>query len=75
MVTLYVQTCIYLLVAGNGKAGEGVSPVPVASTVPRVHLTLNHLVFHKVLGKGSFGKVCPMIPISEHVPEFNIADV
>ncbi|XP_060925398.1 protein kinase C delta type-like [Limanda limanda] len=43
--------------AGNGKAGESVSPVPVASTVPRVHLTLNHLVFHKVLGKGSFGKV------------------
>uniref|UniRef100_A0A3Q3VKJ8 Protein kinase C n=1 Tax=Mola mola TaxID=94237 RepID=A0A3Q3VKJ8_MOLML len=28
---------------------------PVAA--PRVHLTLNHLVFHKVLGKGSFGKV------------------
>ncbi|XP_019942530.2 protein kinase C delta type-like [Paralichthys olivaceus] len=42
---------------GNGKAGEIVSPVPAATTVPRVHLTMNHLVFHKVLGKGSFGKV------------------
>uniref|UniRef100_A0A674PKC0 Protein kinase C n=1 Tax=Takifugu rubripes TaxID=31033 RepID=A0A674PKC0_TAKRU len=32
------------------------NPVPVAP--PRsVHLTINHLVFHKVLGKGSFGKV------------------
>uniref|UniRef100_A0A8C4HWT2 Protein kinase C n=1 Tax=Dicentrarchus labrax TaxID=13489 RepID=A0A8C4HWT2_DICLA len=28
-----------------------------APTVPRLRLTINHLVFHKVLGKGSFGKV------------------
>uniref|UniRef100_A0A3B4VH48 Protein kinase C n=1 Tax=Seriola dumerili TaxID=41447 RepID=A0A3B4VH48_SERDU len=42
---------------GNGKAGDGLSPAPAASIVPRVHLTTNHLVFHKVLGKGSFGKV------------------
>ncbi|XP_069569067.1 protein kinase C delta type-like [Brachyistius frenatus] len=39
---------------GNGK---DLSPAPAPTTVPRVHLTLNHLVFHKVLGKGSFGKV------------------
>uniref|UniRef100_A0A674P6A6 Protein kinase C n=1 Tax=Takifugu rubripes TaxID=31033 RepID=A0A674P6A6_TAKRU len=44
----------------NGKMYEKVkgdtNPVPVAP--PRsVHLTINHLVFHKVLGKGSFGKV------------------
>uniref|UniRef100_A0A8C9YAZ2 protein kinase C n=1 Tax=Sander lucioperca TaxID=283035 RepID=A0A8C9YAZ2_SANLU len=36
---------------------EGVSPVPAAATVPQVRLSMNHLVFHKVLGKGSFGKV------------------
>ncbi|CAJ1051418.1 protein kinase C delta type-like [Xyrichtys novacula] len=41
----------------NGKAREGVSPTPPASTSPRVRLTLNQLVLHKVLGKGSFGKV------------------
>uniref|UniRef100_A0A7N5ZPW1 Protein kinase C n=1 Tax=Anabas testudineus TaxID=64144 RepID=A0A7N5ZPW1_ANATE len=35
----------------------GLSPVPATPTVPRVRLTMNHLVFHKVLGKGSFGKV------------------
>ncbi|XP_036957603.1 protein kinase C delta type-like [Acanthopagrus latus] len=42
---------------GNGKARDGLSPAPVAPTVSRAHLTLNQLVFHKVLGKGSFGKV------------------
>uniref|UniRef100_A0A8C9YGF5 Protein kinase C n=1 Tax=Sander lucioperca TaxID=283035 RepID=A0A8C9YGF5_SANLU len=36
---------------------NGVSPVPAAATVPQVRLSMNHLVFHKVLGKGSFGKV------------------
>uniref|UniRef100_A0A665UDP2 protein kinase C n=1 Tax=Echeneis naucrates TaxID=173247 RepID=A0A665UDP2_ECHNA len=36
---------------------EGLVPTPAASTAPRVHLTINHLVLHKVLGKGSFGKV------------------
>ncbi|XP_073324636.1 protein kinase C delta type-like isoform X2 [Pagrus major] len=42
---------------GNGKAHEGLSPAPAAPTVSRARLTLNHMVFHKVLGKGSFGKV------------------
>lgn len=42
---------------GNGKARDGLSPAPAAPTVSRAHLTLNQLVFHKVLGKGSFGKV------------------
>ncbi|KAM7423114.1 hypothetical protein PAMA_010914 [Pampus argenteus] len=40
---------------GNGKPREG--PAPAAPTVPRVHLNISHLMFHKVLGKGSFGKV------------------
>uniref|UniRef100_A0A3B5BNM4 protein kinase C n=1 Tax=Stegastes partitus TaxID=144197 RepID=A0A3B5BNM4_9TELE len=35
----------------------GSRPAPTPTTVSRVRLTLNHLVFHKVLGKGSFGKV------------------
>uniref|UniRef100_A0A672HYC2 Protein kinase C n=1 Tax=Salarias fasciatus TaxID=181472 RepID=A0A672HYC2_SALFA len=43
----------------NGKA---VLPTPmtqiaIPSMPPRVHLTLDHLVWIKVLGKGSFGKV------------------
>ncbi|XP_020786595.2 protein kinase C delta type-like [Boleophthalmus pectinirostris] len=40
--------------SANGKV-----PVPslTPSPAPRVHLTLDKLVFHKVLGKGSFGKV------------------
>ncbi|XP_072238811.1 protein kinase C delta type-like [Leuresthes tenuis] len=40
-----------------GDNDNGVTPSSVAVPAPRVHLTLNHLTFHKVLGKGSFGKV------------------
>ncbi|KAM9409896.1 protein kinase C delta type-like [Pholidichthys leucotaenia] len=39
---------------GNGKSS---SPFPSPATASRVHLSLNQLQFHKVLGKGSFGKV------------------
>uniref|UniRef100_A0A3Q2YL20 Protein kinase C n=1 Tax=Hippocampus comes TaxID=109280 RepID=A0A3Q2YL20_HIPCM len=39
----------------NGKASEG--PSSAAPSVKRTQLTVDHLVFHKVLGKGSFGKV------------------
>ncbi|XP_068171905.1 protein kinase C delta type-like [Antennarius striatus] len=42
---------------GKIKAPERPHPTPAAPTVTRIHLTVNHLVFHKVLGKGSFGKV------------------
>ncbi|XP_041638413.1 protein kinase C delta type-like isoform X3 [Cheilinus undulatus] len=42
---------------GDSKAHEDVSPAPAAPTSPRVRLSLNQLVLHKVLGKGSFGKV------------------
>lgn len=38
----------------NGKAQE---PIAIPKLPPRCHLTLNQLTFHKVLGKGSFGKV------------------
>uniref|UniRef100_A0A3Q3IKM8 Protein kinase C n=1 Tax=Monopterus albus TaxID=43700 RepID=A0A3Q3IKM8_MONAL len=41
----------FIPVSNNSEAREA------TSAAPRVHLTLNHLVFHKVLGKGSFGKV------------------
>ncbi|XP_068576069.1 protein kinase C delta type-like [Cebidichthys violaceus] len=41
--------------SADSKAGEGLGPGSPA--VPRVRLNMNHLVFHKVLGKGSFGKV------------------
>ncbi|XP_053724171.1 protein kinase C delta type-like [Synchiropus splendidus] len=41
----------------NGKAGDVPCQVPATPETPKTRLTLNHLVFHKVLGKGSFGKV------------------
>ncbi|XP_029006403.1 protein kinase C delta type-like isoform X2 [Betta splendens] len=40
----------------SDRPKKGVTPPP-ATPVSRKHLTMNHLVFHKVLGKGSFGKV------------------
>uniref|UniRef100_A0A673B3A8 Protein kinase C n=1 Tax=Sphaeramia orbicularis TaxID=375764 RepID=A0A673B3A8_9TELE len=42
---------------GVGLFREGPSSAPAAPTASRIRLTINHLVFHKVLGKGSFGKV------------------
>lgn len=52
----WLQICIY----ADGKVRCDTGPAPV--TPPQhVHLTINHLVFHKVLGKGSFGKVVPTI--------------
>uniref|UniRef100_A0A3P8Q9Q0 Protein kinase C n=1 Tax=Astatotilapia calliptera TaxID=8154 RepID=A0A3P8Q9Q0_ASTCA len=41
---------------GNGK-GPSPSPAPAPTTVSQARLSLNQLIFHKVLGKGSFGKV------------------
>ncbi|XP_075870343.1 protein kinase C delta type-like [Nelusetta ayraudi] len=42
----------------GGTAPNDVAPASsVKPAAPRLHLTLNHLIFHKVLGKGSFGKV------------------
>uniref|UniRef100_A0A673B1Y5 Protein kinase C n=1 Tax=Sphaeramia orbicularis TaxID=375764 RepID=A0A673B1Y5_9TELE len=41
----------------DAKSREGPSSAPAAPTASRIRLTINHLVFHKVLGKGSFGKV------------------
>uniref|UniRef100_A0A8C9YC17 Protein kinase C n=1 Tax=Sander lucioperca TaxID=283035 RepID=A0A8C9YC17_SANLU len=54
---IQVSICIYSVCKCVFIADEGVSPVPAAATVPQVRLSMNHLVFHKVLGKGSFGKV------------------
>ncbi|CAK6958661.1 protein kinase C delta type-like [Scomber scombrus] len=42
---------------GKPREGEGLSPTPAPRTVLKVRLTMSHLVFLKVLGKGSFGKV------------------
>lgn len=56
----------------GGKGHEGSSPAPVTPTVPRVHLTMNHLVFHKVLGKGSFGKVGPLCPMFKSFTGFSM---
>lgn len=67
---LCVCKCVFIA-DGNGKAREGVSPAlaPAAPTGTRLRLSMNHLVFHKVLGKGSFGKVGP---IFKSFPEFNM---
>lgn len=69
---MYLIHCCKCVLIAAGKAGEGLSPAPVTPTVPRAHLTMNHLIFHKVLGKGSFGKVGPMFPIFKSFPEFNM---
>ncbi|XP_020488786.1 protein kinase C delta type [Labrus bergylta] len=42
---------------GDNKEHDCLRPTPASSTSPRVRFTLNQLVLHKVLGKGSFGKV------------------
>ncbi|KAF3689550.1 Protein kinase C delta type [Channa argus] len=36
---------------------KGLNPTPATPAGSRVRLSMNQLVFHKVLGKGSFGKV------------------
>ncbi|KAL6111862.1 prkcd [Pungitius sinensis] len=43
--------------SADSKVPEGPTAASVTPTTPRVSLNLNQLVFHKVLGKGSFGKV------------------
>nr|XP_040060195.1 protein kinase C delta type-like [Gasterosteus aculeatus aculeatus]XP_040060196.1 protein kinase C delta type-like [Gasterosteus aculeatus aculeatus] len=43
--------------SADRKEHEGSGAAPAAPTVPQVRLNINQLVFHKVLGKGSFGKV------------------
>lgn len=63
--------CKCVFTAG-GKGPGGSSPAPVTPTAPRVHLTMNHLVFHKVLGKGSFGKVGPLFPMFKSFTGFSM---
>uniref|UniRef100_A0A3Q0RPX9 Protein kinase C n=1 Tax=Amphilophus citrinellus TaxID=61819 RepID=A0A3Q0RPX9_AMPCI len=41
----------------SGDNGKSPIPAPTSATGPQVRLSLNQLLFHKVLGKGSFGKV------------------
>lgn len=55
--------CVCKCVSKADGTNKGVSPAPDTPQVPRVRLTMNHLVFHKVLGKGSFGKVHHKVPI------------
>ncbi|MED6256707.1 hypothetical protein ATANTOWER_006160 [Ataeniobius toweri] len=43
--------------AGGKDNSVRLDPPPGPTPQPCLHLTLNHLLFHKVLGKGSFGKV------------------
>ncbi len=43
--------------APYGRVWEGSSPRPLSRITPQMHITPEHFVFHKVLGKGSFGKV------------------
>lgn len=58
-----------VLIAG-GTAPDDVAPASsVKPAAPRLHLTLNHLIFHKVLGKGSFGKVGGILPVSQAFPQ------
>uniref|UniRef100_A0A671R0A9 Protein kinase C delta type n=1 Tax=Sinocyclocheilus anshuiensis TaxID=1608454 RepID=A0A671R0A9_9TELE len=43
--------------APYGRLWEGLSPRPPSRITHQMRITAEHFVFHKVLGKGSFGKV------------------
>lgn len=55
------ELCVCLVAGGDeyGKLWDGGSPgAPSASTIThQTRVTYDSFVFHKVLGKGSFGKV------------------
>lgn len=70
MYLLCVYKCVFTA-DKNGKLRDGSSPAPAAPSVPRVRLNMNHLVFHKVLGKGSFGKVGARSPSLSPLPNLN----
>lgn len=40
-----------------GRIWEGSSPRPSSRITHQTRITAEHFIFHKVLGKGSFGKV------------------
>ncbi|XP_051752315.1 protein kinase C, delta a [Ctenopharyngodon idella] len=44
-------------VAPYGRLWEGLSPRPPSRITHQTRVTAEHFIFHKVLGKGSFGKV------------------
>lgn len=75
MYLLCVCKCAFTA-DGDSTASDGVGPTPAAPTVPRVRLNMNHLVFHKVLGKGSFGKVqmSPWSPSLYHFLDLSFKD-
>lgn len=54
-----------VLTAGGTEPDKVAPASSVKPAPPRLHLTLNHLIFHKVLGKGSFGKVGGLSHISQ----------
>lgn len=60
--------CGCVLIAGGTAPNDAAPASSVKPAAPRLHLTLNHLIFHKVLGKGSFGKVGGLLPISQAFP-------
>ncbi|XP_067316168.1 protein kinase C, delta a [Pseudorasbora parva] len=43
--------------APYGRLWEGLSPRPPSRIIHQTRITAEHFIFHKVLGKGSFGKV------------------
>lgn len=43
--------------APYGRLWEGLSPRPPSRFTHQTRITAEHFIFHKVLGKGSFGKV------------------
>lgn len=43
--------------APYGRLWEGLSPRPPSRLTHQTRITAEHFIFHKVLGKGSFGKV------------------
>uniref|UniRef100_A0A8C1L492 Protein kinase C n=1 Tax=Cyprinus carpio TaxID=7962 RepID=A0A8C1L492_CYPCA len=58
MCGVYVYLCLQILAQGSqyGKLWNDMNPVPPSTTITS-RISVNNFVFHKVLGKGSFGKV------------------
>lgn len=60
--------------APYGRLWEGLSPRPPSRIIHQTRVTAEHFIFHKVLGKGSFGKVTYNLPFP-HTYMYSVEDM